>query len=100
MVFVDPDLVVLSAIVLHVRIDFSGCSPMYCSQREHLLARYESALRTYRLAVQALTHQAGAELGEGLKQADLLHEALESARIVLDHHSREHRCGYAEARGA
>jgi hypothetical protein len=73
---------------------------MYCTRREHLVARYESALRTYRAAVQGLKDQYGAEFEEASREVDDLHHQLEAARDELDRHSREHRCGYGEVGSA
>jgi hypothetical protein len=69
---------------------------MYCTRREHLVARYESALRKYRAAVQGLKDRCAAAEAEANPEIDDLHRRMEAARDELDRHSREHRCGYRE----
>jgi hypothetical protein len=73
---------------------------MYCTRREHLVARYESALRAYRAALQGLKDQYGAAYDEATRRAVDLQRQLEAARDELDQHSREHRCGYHEVGSA
>jgi hypothetical protein len=73
---------------------------MYCTRREHLVARFESALRTYRAAIQGLKDQYGAAYDEARREADDLQRQLEAARDELDRHSRDHGCGYREVGSA
>jgi hypothetical protein len=64
----------------------------YCPDREHLIAQYETALRDYRIAVQALKGIRTGISGRP-KQVERLHEQVKRARIQLERHRLEHGCG-------
>lgn len=74
---------------------------MYCPKREHLLAKYEIALRSYAAAVEVMKGKHGSEFDKAKIEADQLHFALLMARDELDRHRLEHNgCGYLETTSA
>ena len=70
---------------------------MYCSDREHLVARFETATREYSQAVQSLAGKRTREFQLAYEETERLRVACEDARIAMERHSIEHGCGYAKA---
>jgi hypothetical protein len=65
---------------------------MYCTEREHLLAQFETAVRAYQAAVLVLRTTHGADFEKANTEVDRLKRTTREARASLDRHRHEHDC--------
>jgi len=72
---------------------------MYCADREHLIARFETATREYMKAVNALAGKRSRDFEIAYHASERLRTDCEDARFALERHSLEHGCGHAERPG-
>jgi hypothetical protein len=79
------------------RLRSTGMPHPYCPEGEHLLAQYETALRDFHIAVQALVGKYGLEFQNEAKRTERFHEEVKRARDRLERHSLDHGCGYSES---
>jgi hypothetical protein len=70
---------------------------MYCTEREHLIARYETVSREFSKAVLSLSGKRSVEFEKAYQDTERLRTACEEARIALERHSFHHGCALADA---